>query len=481
MNTTLTAPEAESFMIPIGGLFPKFEKHLKTKGNSRILFSGKFGIGKTYFLNEFFKSKITEYEVFHLFPINYQISSNEDITDFLKYDILIELLKKDENAFGDDDYSSLVDFSNMLYLWGEKNFAEILKTTASWIPKVGKPLKDTIVLIEKFLKFQEKVKKGKKGFIDKFLTEIKKKDVSETDILSGLLNEKIKKIKGEKESVLVLDDLERIDPEHIFRILNIFSAHLNTKNEEAPNKFGFDKIIIVADFKNLRSIFHHRYGEETDYCGYFNKYYSFEIFQFKNEEIIRETVDEIISKFIVEDPKLKDAMSVRNHGFMALILKDILLKSLNLSGKEKLDLRQLLKGIKFPITAFRENSYRKDFFEERNGSILKFINLGIEGLISIFGGLHTDFLTVLKKIRLKIKPIGIQEDHIYSFFSLSLLREMTPHKIEVGPYTWEDYFIDVDEKEDKITQIRDKNREYAESAERLFFDLLIKYTEDKFY
>jgi len=39
----------QEFIIPIEGLFPKFESHLKIKNNTTILFSGKFGIGKTYF------------------------------------------------------------------------------------------------------------------------------------------------------------------------------------------------------------------------------------------------------------------------------------------------------------------------------------------------------------------------------------------------------------------------------------------------
>ncbi|MEE9430770.1 MAG: hypothetical protein V3V16_07010, partial [Melioribacteraceae bacterium] len=84
MTNTNDEKEIE-FEIPIDQLYPKFVEHLEIENNSRILFSGKFGIGKTYFLNEFFEDKKDKYEVFHLFPINYQISSNEDIIEFLKY------------------------------------------------------------------------------------------------------------------------------------------------------------------------------------------------------------------------------------------------------------------------------------------------------------------------------------------------------------------------------------------------------------
>ncbi len=95
--------ERETLNIDISSLFPKFEEHLGIENNSRILFSGKFGIGKTYFLNKFFKARKNKYEVFHLYPINYQISSNEDIVEFLKRDILIELLRKKDVFLKEDE------------------------------------------------------------------------------------------------------------------------------------------------------------------------------------------------------------------------------------------------------------------------------------------------------------------------------------------------------------------------------------------
>ena len=247
----------KEFKIEIDELFPKFQKHLKTENNKRILFSGKFGIGKTYFLNEFFKNE-ENYEVVHLFPVNYQITSNENIIEFLKYDILVELLKKNKDIIQKNDYGNLIDLQRLLYLWGKDNFVEIFKTGVSSIPKLGRPLKDIVGLTENFWKFKKEMETGEQGFVDNFLKEIKKKNISETDLLSELLKEKIEKQKNGKQSVLILDDLERIDPEHIFRVLNIFSAHFDSQNKELPNKFGFDKIILVADVRNLRSVFHYR-------------------------------------------------------------------------------------------------------------------------------------------------------------------------------------------------------------------------------
>jgi len=174
MVKTNEIPE-QGIKIKIEGLFPKFESHLKIKNNTRILFSGKFGIGKTYFLNDFFEIKKEDYEAFHLFPVNYQITSNENIIEFLKYDILVELLKKNKNIIQKNDYNNLIDLQLLLYLWGKDNFVEVIKTGVSLIPKLGRPLKDVIGLIENFLKFKKNIEAGDQGFIDTFLNKIEKK------------------------------------------------------------------------------------------------------------------------------------------------------------------------------------------------------------------------------------------------------------------------------------------------------------------
>ena len=48
---------------------------------------------------------------------------------------------------------------------------------------------------------------------------------------------------------LIIDDFERIDPEHIFRILNVFSSHMEG---DENNILGFDHVIIVGDIENIK-------------------------------------------------------------------------------------------------------------------------------------------------------------------------------------------------------------------------------------
>jgi len=449
------------FKIEIDELFPKFQKHLEIENNKRILFSGKFGIGKTYFLNEFFKNKKEDYEVFHLFPVDYQITLNENIIEFLKYDILVELLKKNEDIFQKDDYSSMINLQRLAYLWGKDNFTEIFKTGISFIPKLGKPLKDTIGLAENFWEFKNKVEAGEKGFIDNFLKEIKEKNISETDSLSELLKQKIKKQKNGKQSVLILDDLERIDPEHIFRILNIFSAHFNSQKEELPNKFGFDKIILVADIRNLKSIFHYKYGEKTDFNGYLDKFFSIEVFEFKNEEIVAKVVEQIILKFKMEDTESLNKSS-------KIFLENILLESLELNGKEKLNLRQLLKGIKFPL------------FSSQNGSIMQWINSDIKALISIFGGMDSGFISVLKKIKSNIKNKK-DDTRSYSVFSYYLLKVISPFEETEDSLQdeWGKYSIKIENE--RIKSVANTVGEEKVTMFDFFFDLLIEYVSREIY
>ena len=58
---------------------------------SRIIFSAKFGDGKSYFLNEFMKSydeKKNDYYFITLHPVNYVVEGTRDVMEYIKRDIL---------------------------------------------------------------------------------------------------------------------------------------------------------------------------------------------------------------------------------------------------------------------------------------------------------------------------------------------------------------------------------------------------------
>ena len=101
-------------------VFAKFEDHLYLPNNNRIIFSGKFGIGKSYFLNEFFKDEKYENEYFPIFlnPVNYSVSNNQDIFELIKFDILFQILDKNIVDFDNFDFPA----GNLVYQYFSNKF-----------------------------------------------------------------------------------------------------------------------------------------------------------------------------------------------------------------------------------------------------------------------------------------------------------------------------------------------------------------------
>lgn len=113
------------------------------------------------------------------------------------------------------------------------------------------------------------------------------------------------------KSVLIIDDLDRLDPDHMFRIFNIFSAHYDKIDDE--NKFGFEKVIFVCDFENIRKIFHHKYGEDVDFSGYTDKFYTYTPFYFDNNQIIRTHLHIILKSLSVDHQLMNAQLKISGH------------------------------------------------------------------------------------------------------------------------------------------------------------------------
>ena len=131
-------------------------------------------------------------------------------------------------------------------------------------------------MIAKYEKFKKEMY-AKENLIEKFLDKADENFVYEEDIVTRIIKDSIiefKKDNPSKQIVLVIEDLDRLDPAHLFRILNVFSAHIDysykifqqpKQTDIIGNKFGFDKVVFVADYKNVKKIFKHFYGEQTDF------------------------------------------------------------------------------------------------------------------------------------------------------------------------------------------------------------------------
>ena len=289
----------EIFDYPI----QEFKEHLESPENERIIFSGKYGIGKTKFLEHIFQKGNQEkvfgsdkYNVYKVFPVNYSISSNEDILKYIKYDIILEVLRKSV-SMDELDLSYLATLPKFM----AKNLHKVAASMVLMVPKIGKDIVDAFEKIDKlkeeFFKFHDNANKSDGDRMIEYIDELDAKEGSlyENNVITRIISDTIKKDKS-KESVLIVDDVDRLDPEHLFRILNVFAAHFDG-SPERRNKFNFDKIIIVCDFHNIRNAFHHRYGNEVDFMGYIDKFYSSDVYYFDNKKAIIEILGNIFKSF----------------------------------------------------------------------------------------------------------------------------------------------------------------------------------------
>ena len=282
----------------------EFKKHLEDEDNGRIIFSGHYGVGKTRFLEDFFQPenqrKILgkeKYNVYRLSPVNYALVHNDDIIDYIKYDIVTDFLKREYHSGQSyaDLFSTLPEFLN-------KHADLVLATVCYMIPKVGKEVEEIwnkIMEVRKeWQKYQVEKKKMDEDWLEDLLSKVETKAGSfyANDVVTAIIKQWVNR-EG-KHNILIIDDLDRLDPEHIFRILNVFSAHFGKDYFDlTQNKFGFNKVILVADYGNIRNLFHHRYGEKADFAGYMDKFFSTEVYHFDNNAALTSILKKVFDSF----------------------------------------------------------------------------------------------------------------------------------------------------------------------------------------
>lgn len=374
------------YRIPIDKESKRFLSHINIQENKRIIFSGPFGSGKTTFLHEFFKES-EKYTPIFLRPINYSIASNKDILEYIKVDILYELIK----------FATIEDiqFSNKELLPGfiASEIYPIVCELVTMIPVIGKPLKNILGILQNSIKqykeYKEENNKSELSEFNKLVeTHIKEKgNIFEVNDMTIAIRNILDKYRTEakREIVLIIDDLDRIDPEHIFRILNVFACNADCSlyREELNNKFGFDKIMVVCDISNLRFLFAHKYGGSTDFCGYIDKFYSLNIHYFSLKNEIIEALPNIIKNF---NDKHKRHGNYDQKSIAQYILTDLILNNL-------INIRSLhnLNTLIFDSHKYRYNSIliQNDDSAYVIYQILKAIYITDESLIAILAKLKS--------------------------------------------------------------------------------------------
>lgn len=266
----------------------EFQKHLNLPDNHRIVFSAKYGLGKTFFLKKFFKNE-NWFPIF-LSPVNYTLASNDDIFSMIKYEILGVLIDEGKLAVKPDGHVSEIDALSAV---AKKFVSKLLYN----IPTKIRSVITTIKQIEKLGdEYRDEIAKGEPSEDEIRLMEFDNRMnthfLYEEDFLTNKIQESLEILNGNKlETVLIIDDIDRLDPSHIFRLLNVFSAHLDD-GLMSINKYGFSRIIFVCDVENIKKIFEYKYGTGVDFKGYLDKFYCHSVFEFSNQEKIIKKIGE---------------------------------------------------------------------------------------------------------------------------------------------------------------------------------------------
>ena len=274
--------------IDISGNLKKFAQYLEK--TDRIILSAKFGDGKTYLLNELRRDEAMQdkYEFFTIYPVNYSVAKNEDVFEYIKRDIIVQLHKK--KLFENIDLNTL--FGSVFTL---NDLTSVVPFLLSLVP-LGELCNEGY---SKFLEIKKKYDE-KKHIVDKYLSQFANTAgcIHEEDGYTKLIKKAIEwisqdhslngKVKKAKKPVLIIEDLDRLDPKHLFRILNVVSAHIDDSDRPdiVGNKFGFSNIVLVMDYDVTKHIFHHFYGAEACYEGYMSKFLSREPFRYSIKYIM---------------------------------------------------------------------------------------------------------------------------------------------------------------------------------------------------
>jgi len=346
-----------------------FSEHLELPDNERIIFSGRFGIGKSTFLNHYFEKEKANYNVIHLYPVNYSVLQNEDIFRYIKYDILLRLLTiTPKNSDDQYNYSGFFDGLGNHFI---ENSHSLFSTFLLLIPELGEQLNQFSKELGQFWKDYKDVPKSETEVENKeiyqFISEIHSKEGSiyETGEITQIIQNGLKNIKnGKKENILIIDDLDRIDPAHIFRILNVFSAHFDDRNDNSKNKFGFDRVILVCDIDNIRNLYTSIYGGNTDFNGYIDKFYSKEIYRYDNMTNINGIVSVIINSIKVG----RIEMYLNEERYNAVFILKYFLSQCIVNNK--INLRTLLKYYKKNIDITGRVYKVKDLNTDNNETLV---------------------------------------------------------------------------------------------------------------
>lgn len=384
-------------MIPIEPYLKDFKQYLDA--NSRCILSAKFGNGKSYFVSRFMKEYSGDYLFIPIYPVNYQVMDNKDIFELIKRDILIRLLSCEEININEIELNA----ASLLYYFFRTNPSDNLLDVLSIIPDISIYGVDINIsnVINKIKEIKSKFDTYKEQFktddrtAELYITKFDKLNGSiyEFDTISQLICDIIleyKKQKPNKQVVLIIEDLDRIDPGHIFRILNVFSAHFDRytpglmefDKTNGGNKFCIDKILTVCDIDNIENIYSHVYGKDTDFIGYISKFSNSKHFDFSLQEQLKDyIINNLFDKKMLKHLELCERLAT------------LIVMQLDKTRKLKNNLRLIKERID------RSESLIRDY-------VIK-LNKGFSGLSLSTKSDYTIFLALLKVFNFQLSDFVV--------------------------------------------------------------------------
>ncbi len=274
--------------IPIDKEIERFRIHLEN--NCRVVLTAQFGDGKTYFLKEMQETLADEYYFVTLYPVNYSVARNEDVFEYIKRDILLRLAN--EGILNNIDFEAVAD---SCFNW--ENLRAVISFLLTFVP--GGTFYDKLLSkAEQFKKSYDEKKKTWDKFESTFVAQ--RGGLYEHDAYTKLIENAIDyiqhhvKVSDKRKTVLIIEDLDRIDPGHLFRILNVLGAHID--EDKDTNKFGFSNIVVVLDYDKAEHLFHHFYGVKANYSGYMCKFLSHYPFRYSLKRVADDCLYDYIKK-----------------------------------------------------------------------------------------------------------------------------------------------------------------------------------------
>lgn len=308
------------FLIDISQALKDF-KH-KVESEPRVVLSAGFGDGKTYFLKQFQEKYAEEYHFFTIFPAQYVIGTNEAIFEYIKRDILFQIVDK---GLITEEF----DLAGMLQ--GMAEYVNVSELASFFASKPIAALLGTVVKqVKSIMNMINRHRISGPNYIDSFLSA--RGGLYENDAYTCMIRKCFEKMREQdgKQIVLIIEDLDRMDPSSIFSILNIFGSHfdrhfvINAKEQE--NKFGVDRLITVMDYDKLAVLYNHQYGEEGDgnFDGYISKYICSRPFRYSiRVEARRLLTEKIYALYSFSNPNDIGMKQRLSHNMESMSIRDI--------------------------------------------------------------------------------------------------------------------------------------------------------------